>query len=132
MKELELATLKEFNRIAKQNFIPEQNQYSRFDAKNKNYIMEIKCRKTHYEDQLIEFDKFSYNLLYAKFNKIDFLYLVNSEKQLNVFNISKMYKNNYNFRWHWREMPKTTEFDNKYNLLKYVGYVHLLNSHRLK
>ena len=25
MKELELATLKEFNRIAKQNFIPEQN-----------------------------------------------------------------------------------------------------------
>ena len=48
-------------------------EYNRFDAEDKNYIVEIKDRHKYYDNTMIEFDKYSYNIKYAEFAKKSFI-----------------------------------------------------------
>ena len=102
-------------------------KYNRFDAYNEHYIVEFKHRKSYYKDVLIEFDKFSYNLLYAEMNNKYFIYAVRMEYHIYIFNITKLAKQ-YDFRWEWKEMPKQTEFGHKEKIKKLVGYININKS----
>ena len=124
MKQAEREILKSFNELSKLNLIEESFEYSRFDARDKNYIAEIKDRTCHYPEMLIEFDKYAYNSKYSDINNKRFLYIVNDEEGLYVFNITNLNKDNYDFKWEWRDMPKYTEFDSDSIINKYVGYIN--------
>ena len=103
-------------------------QYARYDAYGKNSIIELKERNTYYENTLIEFDKYAFNLEYAKqFGKI-FAYVVKMENVVYVFNITHLVKKGYYFKWGWREMPKTTEFGNDEKIKKYVGFINTIDA----
>ena len=55
---------------------PSEYEYNRFDAEDELNIYEIKVRSKYYEETFIEFDKYSYNVMYAQeFDKI-FIYIV--------------------------------------------------------
>jgi len=99
-------------------------EYSRFDAIDNKNIYEIKCREKFYDKVLIEFDKYSFNLIYAQtFNK-NFLYVVEMDK-IYIFNISKLYMFDYNFNWEWKDLPNQTEFNKKEKIKKLVGYIDI-------
>ena len=103
-------------------------QYARFDAYGDKSYIELKERNKYYERTLIEFDKYAFNLEYAKqFGKI-FAYVVKMENTIYVFNITKLVKDGYYFKWGWREMPKTTEFGNNEKIKKFVGYINTLDA----
>lgn len=104
-----------------------KQKYLQFDAYDKNYIVEIKVRNTHYDKQIIEFSKYAFNSKYAKINDQTFVYAVAIKDIIYIFNISKL-ENNYNFNWEWRKLPATTEFKNNDNMLKYVGYLNLADA----
>ena len=106
-----------------------ENQYNRFDGYNNKAIFEIKERFKCYDTLLIEFDKFAYNLLYAKQFGRQFVYIVKMENIIYFYNITELDKRGYNFKWKWLDMPKTTEFNkNEYQSItktkKYVGFVN--------
>ena len=126
MKSKERIILQRLNRAFLTNPLIESNyEYNRFDAENTKYIVEIKSRNNKYDQTIIEFDKFSYNLLYAKENNKFFVYAVKMDDKIYIFNITKLKEYNYNFNWEWREMPKYTEFNNTKNIRKLVGYINI-------
>jgi len=127
MKSEELQMIK---RIAKMSKGIKQSsyKYNRFDAYNHISIFEVKHRNEFYEDVLIEFDKFSYNYAYAMVNKLKFIYAVEMDNVIYLFDIIKLVKNGHNFNWIWKEMPKTTEFNQKEKIQKYVGFLNIRNS----
>ena len=103
-------------------------KYLRFDAYDSNYIIEIKARKRFYQKQIIEFSKFSFNSCYAKLYAKKFVYAVYINSDIYIFNISNLEKNNYDFKWEWKEQPITTNFTNNDKILKFVGYINLKDS----
>jgi hypothetical protein len=94
-------------------------EYNRFDAYNDIF----------YEDVMIEFDKFSYNHAYAMVNNLNFVYAVEMNDIIYIFDIVNLVKEGFNFNWNWREMPKTTEFNRKEKTQKYVGFINIKHSY---
>ena len=126
MKEKETAILNKLNNFFLTDaLVEDEYEYNRFDASNTYYIVEIKHRESFYQDTMIEFDKFSYNLLFAKTINKTFLYVVKMKNTIYIFNITKMHRLKYDFKWHWRKLPKSTEFDQSYDVKKFVGYVNI-------
>ena len=102
-------------------------EYAKFDAiDEKDNIYEFKFRNTHYNSTLIEFDKFSYNIMYSQLKKKRFLYVVRMNDKIYIFNISDLHKAGFDFKFHYRLMPLQTEFRYKNKKIKkYVGYIHI-------
>ena len=99
-------------------------KYNRFDAEDKKNIYEIKVRGKYYKDTIIEFDKYSYNVMYAQeFNKI-FIYVVKMESIIYLFNISLFYMRGYNFNWQIKDLNRQTEFNQNEKIKKIVGYIN--------
>jgi len=98
-------------------------EYSRFDAYGDAFIVEIKDRGTFYKKVLIEFDKYTFNKEYAKLRNKHFLYVVGFSDDVYLFNVSDLDSSGYNYRWHWRMMPKQTEFSQSQTIYKFVGYI---------
>ena len=109
---------KEFNINLKWN----DYEYNRFDAEDKNYIVEIKDRKKYYDNTMIEFDKYSYNIKYSELAKKNFIYVVRTEGQIYIFNLSKK---DVTFGWNWKLIEATTNFKNREKVKKLVGYIRL-------
>ena len=105
-------------------------QYNRYDAYNNTSIVEIKKRKTFYKNTMIEFDKYSYNLLYAKLINKKFIYAVRMKGWIYVFNITELTKHKYDFKFAMRPMPVATEFARDGIIKKVVGYIHIDNAIR--
>ena len=123
MKFRELEILEIINKELKSKIAPSKDEYERFDAYNKKFIWEIKCREKHYDQILIELDKYAFNMFYAKITNRLFIYAVVMENKIYVFNLSLLKK--YNYKWGWREMPKQTEFKNNKKIKKFVGYINI-------
>tara|TARA_R110002012_G_scaffold55981_4_gene143018 strand:- start:1950 stop:2399 length:450 start_codon:yes stop_codon:yes gene_type:complete len=100
-------------------------EYNRYDAYNNTSIVEIKYRHTFYDNTMIELDKYSYNLVYSKLINKKFIYAVRMEQYIYVFNITELTKNNYDFKFGDRQMPKTTEHKRKDMIKKVVGYINI-------
>ena len=99
-----------------------EDKYSTYDAEDPNYIAEIKIRNKHYDDCLIEYDKYMGNRGIADITGKHFLYIVVANPHIYVFNIHKLRKIN----WEYKEMPRNSHFggyDDK--KLKKVGYINV-------
>ena len=129
MKNKERFILDRLNRFFLTDPLKESKyEYNRYDAENDSYIVEIKHRDKFYKDTIIEFDKFSYNLLYAKMANKFFIYVVRMNNYVYVFNITKLVELSYNFNWEWKELKKQTEFADKKEIKKLVGYININKS----
>ena len=129
MKKEERRIMKVLNK-AKAKLKEDTYQYNRYDAYNNTSIVEIKKRKTFYKNTMIEFDKYSYNLLYAKLIGKKFIYAVRMKGWIYVFNITELTKHKYDFKFAMRTMPIATEFARDGVIKKVVGYIHVDNAIR--
>lgn len=125
MKKEERKIIALLNKYSKQPIRESKYEYNRFDAFSDLVIIELKYRGKHYDQTMIEFDKFSYNHMYANLMDKKFLYAVRMMDLVYVFNITNLVKKNYNFNFGWRDLPKTTEFKRKEDVKKFVGYIDI-------
>ena len=132
MKKNELLVLKQLNGyLPKNKPVINTSRYHRFDAYNENYIVEIKYRNKEYENYIIEFDKYAYNVMYSDLYKLKFLYVVGTPNDTYVFNITNLNKAKYNYKWEMRPMPKQTEFEQTWDINKFVGYLDLWSGKKI-
>jgi hypothetical protein len=106
------------------SFVESEYQYTTYDAENKDFILEIKSRKSRYEKWLIEKHKFDTNLDIALKKNKQFIYLTEYRTDMLVWNINDLINVGYDFGWELKEQPKTTDFDNNNKIMKEVGYLH--------
>tara|TARA_Y100000114_G_scaffold146839_1_gene157973 strand:- start:454 stop:846 length:393 start_codon:yes stop_codon:yes gene_type:complete len=105
-----------------------ENQYSRFDCYSKKYKMdiELKCRNKHYDDLIIEKDKYDALIRRAKQYETTPFYINSTPQGIYVFNLSKIDEPI------WEDMkglPKTSHFTDRSRITKTVGFlsIHLAN-----
>jgi len=128
LKQREIDIIEKLNGCTDDKIQISKQEYSRFDAYNSKAIFEIKHRNQFYADTMIEFDKYSFNQMYAVANNFRFMYLVQMREVIYVFDISQLTLVGYNFKWSWRILPTTTEFQNESDREKYVGYINVNQS----
>jgi hypothetical protein len=114
------------------NFKKQQDRYCRFDAldEEEGVMLEVKCRKTHYDDTLLEHKKFEWNKEFATDNDYIFLYAVSMPNKeggdtVYIFDPVALESEGYNFKWHTRRLPSHTDFGGWEWIDKEVGYLHI-------
>lgn len=102
----------------------------RFDCTSDKYKMfiELKSRKTHYPELLIE--KVKHDFLVEEAHRLGLApWYINSTPQgVWAFPLQL----SLNIKWEEKWLPVTTEFANKNNKMKTVGFLHLDNGVRIK
>ena len=102
---------------------PTKDKFCTFDAHSYDYVVEFKCRRKHYDTQLIEYKKYKVNLDQADESGKEFLYIISTPNGVYVFNVSELRNQGYDFKWEDRRMPSKTDFSGQYRLDKRVGYI---------
>ena len=84
------------------------------------YEIELKCRRTHYDDLLIE--KMKYDNLIGRATKYGTtpIYINSTPLGIYVFHLSAVQIN-----WETKKMPATTDFARKEKVDKVVGFLNL-------
>lgn len=129
MNLLNLATMTELELFAwiKWSYFPDlersTDQYSSFDCvtkQGKMYI-ELKCRKTHYDNLLIE--KVKFDRLSQKAWEFGYIacYINSTPEGIWAFDLAK---HKY-IKWFTKDLPATTEFNNIDTIEKTVGYLNV-------
>lgn len=95
MKQSEIDIIEKLNEWTEDKIQISKKEYSRFDAYNSKAIFEIKNRGAFYESTMIEFDKYSYNQMYSQINKLIFLYVVQMQQMIYIFNVTALTKHFY-------------------------------------
>lgn len=113
------------------NLIWDKYQYNRFDAENKSCIAEIKDRHSFYRSTMIEFDKHSYNTLYSQYVNKRFMYAVRMKGFIYIFDITELNRQGYNYKWEWKTIEATTNFENRDLVKKFVGYIELSKGYKI-
>jgi hypothetical protein len=127
LKEPELfAFLKEFYYpdISKSN-----GKFSHYDClthEHKMY-MELKSRKTHYDDLLIEKDKYDHLMSGAFFFGYMPAYVNSTPQGVWLFDLKELPEPEWEDRW----LPAKTEFPSGGNKTKVVGYLHIKDGKQL-
>tara|TARA_B100000780_G_C21125409_1_gene456515 strand:+ start:1524 stop:1934 length:411 start_codon:yes stop_codon:yes gene_type:complete len=107
----------------KENFMPDLERttrpMSRYDCFSNKYNLdiELKCRRTHYDELLVE--KIKYEALMkrcADFDTIP-LYINSTPKGVYAF-----YLTQFEMHWQTKSLPITTEFGKKFHVPKEVSY----------
>ena len=96
-----------------------EDLFNSYDAKDDNYIVEIKNRRAYYKDKMIEAMKLYKNFQASQYANKQFLYVVTDEKGVWVFNISKNIKSIVTMPLKGMECPKTTDFESNDKIIKY-------------
>ena len=99
-----------------------RNQMSRWDcySPKKKHRIELKCRKKHYPDLVVEKPKFDAMLEECnKHNDIP-VYINSTPEGVFIFDMRT-----HNGIWELRRMPKTTEFSQRQFIVKEVGYFYI-------
>jgi hypothetical protein len=84
-------------------------------------MIELKSRRTHYDDLVIE--KMKYDSLLEKSYKIGMnpIYICSTPSGIWRFKVSALPEPT----WETKSMPKTTDFNNKNWVQKVVGFIHI-------
>lgn len=101
------------------------DEFCTFDGYSNEYVIEFKCRRKHYDTQLIEHKKYTANLDQADESGKEFLYIISTPEGEYVFNISKLREKDYDFGWEDRRMPSKTDFGGQQYINKRVGYINV-------
>lgn len=110
--------------VLKDRYIPDltlsDEPYSRFDCYSleKGLDIELKCRRKHYEELLIEKDKYEALLARGKKHKTYTFYINSTPKGIYVFDLDKV-----NPKWETKKLPKTTDFSNTNWVEKEVAFI---------
>lgn len=104
-------------------------EYSTFDCSSEefNLYIELKCRKTHYENLMIEKSKFDRLKTEAEERNMIPVYINSTPLGVWAFNL-------LNLEVDWQEkdnLPATTEFENKERITKVVGFLDITKGDRL-
>ena len=106
----------------------DKDKFCRWDAISDKYLAELKCRRAHYNTQMIEYDKLDAVKEEADKTDKEFLYCVSTPNGVFVFNISKLCQQGYNFNWEDKYLPSTTDFGGTHKRTKKVGYIDVNDS----
>ena len=121
--------LEELNKEFKLELVgTDADKFCRWDATSDKYLAELKCRRAHYNTQMIEYDKLDCVKEEADKTGKEFLYCVSTPKGIYVFNISKLCQSNYEFHWENKYLPSNTDFSSAYHKAKKVGYIDVNDS----
>ena len=89
------------------------DEYCSFDLENNDFIIEVKWRTQHYDDQIFEEIKLHKNLQTGLATNRDFIYLVRTTKGVYCWPITKMVRSGHRFEWYQKMLPATSEFSNR-------------------
>jgi len=109
----------------KVNHFPDLEQspgeYDGFDCTTKkfDFFIELKSRKTHYNDLLIE--KMKFDFLIEEANRLGLVpcYINSTPEGVWAFRLDNIPDVSWEEKW----LPSTTEFANKNNKMKMVGFL---------
>ena len=106
-----------------------KGQMSRWDcyAPRKKHRIELKCRRKHYDDVLIEKPKYDAVVAEALKHGDVPVYINSTPKGIYCFDLRK-----HNGIWELKTLPKTTEFQDRSFIVKEVGYLNVNISTVLK
>ena len=126
MSELELFTYLRENLLA--DLKSSNGQYDRTDcfSNSNKLVIELKCRRTHYEELLIEKKKF--DALNAKAAELSFnaCYINSTPQGIYGWNLSSV-----EIQWQEQLMPATTDFENVEKVSKVIGYLPIATAIQL-
>ena len=96
-----------------------RDKFCSYDAESDKCIVEIKARRKWYDGSTqIEKQKYDKNIvdgrpfLYAVYDGVGFVH---------IWNVSKLAEQGYDFNWHIRKCPATTDFSRRQYVDKEVG-----------
>ena len=100
-----------------------EDQFDSFDCMSVEHKMfiELKSRKTHYDDLLIEEHKYSSLIMAAGIRSLTPWYINSTPQGIWGFNLSALPMPKWEDKW----LPITTEFLNKKSRSKPVGYFNI-------
>ena len=126
MKESELY---EFVRTLIPDLKMSEFKFSKYDCYSENYRMdiELKCRRAHYDDLLIEWIKYDALMQRAQKFNTKAVYINYTPAGIWAF-----YLDEFSPEWENRDMPKTTDFSNRQQVSKRVGYLNIEQRRRLR
>lgn len=106
------------------NFIPDLElcsvKTSRYDCYSTHYKLdiELKCRRTHYDELIIEKGKYDALMSRCKKHGTTPVYINSTPKGIWAFYIAKI-----DIKWENRLLPKETDFSDNTFINKKIGYL---------
>ena len=124
MKEQELFDWLKANKFP--DLIHSPETYDGFDCTSEaeKLFIELKCRRTHYPDLLIEKIKFDFLVSESSKLGLEPWYINWTPEGIYAFNLLSL-DQNVGIEWNEKWLPSTTEFANKNNKMKLVGFIHI-------
>jgi len=110
--------------LLKKNIMPDlkkcEDKKSRYDCYSEKHSIdiELKCRRTHYDNLLIERDKYEALVLRSKQKKTTPIYINSTPVGVWSFKINEIPMP----IWENKYMPYTTDFSDNESIIKQVGY----------
>ena len=118
----------------KNRYIPDlimhPDPVARFDCESEQLgvYIELKCRETHYDELMIERDKYHAVTQRAWVDGKTALYICSTPKGIWSFNLNKLTMP----AWYYFDgLPATTEFENTQKVVKSVGYLNIKDGIKL-
>ena len=104
-----------------------QDQFESYDCYSvkHNVYVELKCRRSHYDELLIERSK--YNALMERAKGWIPFYICSTPEGVYSFNLKELRQP----VWQDRDMPQTTDFERNDKVTKSVGFLHIDKSTKL-
>lgn len=118
---------KDLFELIKKHILPDleesEERISKYDcfSLEKMLDIELKCRRTHYDDLLIEKMKFDGLILRSEKYNTKPIYINSTPEGVWSFQISVLPEPT----WKSRRMPATTDFSNNNMIIKQVGYYNV-------
>jgi len=128
MKELDLYNILKLTYIS--DLEQSEQQFSRFDCYSTKWKMdiELKCRRTHYEELLIERDKFDALIKRAEEHNTRPFYINSTPEGIYAFNLLEF----TNLAWEMKGgLPKTTDFYDNRRVVKEVAFLPISKATKL-
>ena len=102
-------------------------QFDNFDCFSREHKIyaELKCRRSHYDDLLIERSK--YNALMERAKGWIPFYICSTPKGVYSFNLKELRQP----VWGESKLPKTTDFENNDKIVKTIGFLHISKATKL-
>lgn len=126
MSELELLQFLQTNYLPDLKKSP--NQFSTHDciSDQSRLVIELKCRRTHYDEMTIEKKKFDALIAKAKNLFYNAVYINSTPDGIYAWNLSLQA-----IDWHKHFMPATTDFGNTSQIEKVVGFLPISTAIKL-
>jgi hypothetical protein len=104
-------------------------KFSKYDCYSEKYRLdiELKCRRAHYDDLLIEWIK--YDALMQRAHRFNTKPVYINSTPIGIW---AFYLDEFSPVWENRSMPKTTDFSNNQKISKRVGYLNVNQGKKLE